>query len=123
MEKHSKKPPIRRSQAEREDLVAQWRASGQSVPQFAAERGLATSSLYQWIHPRTGKGKGKGKGKTTKRRPATKASFAEVNVIGPAAARNPTMTVSLRSGHSVSFEGAAVDPAWLESVLKVVAAC
>jgi hypothetical protein len=33
------------------------------------------------------------------------------------------MTVVLRGGHSVSFEGPAVDPRWLEAVLKVVSAC
>ena len=125
MEQITKRTPILRSRAEREELVSKWRASGKSVPQFAAEHGLADSSLYQWIaakKKRDGKGK-TGKGKGGKPKAAARASFAEVNVVGHGAARSPAMTVTLRGGHSVTFEGAAVDPAWLAAVLKAVSAC
>jgi hypothetical protein len=62
-------------------------------------------------------------GKRPKRKPSAKAAFAQVNVIGGEIASAAVMTVALRGGHSVSFEGPAVDPRWLEAVLKVVAAC
>lgn len=120
----SKRSIIKRSKAERDELVAAWRASGTSVTAFAKERGLPSSSLYQWINPpkprrRPAEGGSKGR----KRRPPAKAAFAEVNVVGQAAAGGPVMTIALRGGHSVSFEGGPVDPAWLASVLKVVGAC
>jgi hypothetical protein len=60
---------------------------------------------------------------TRKRGPSSKAGFAEVSVVGQTPARSQAMTVMLRGGHSVTFEGATVDLAWLESVLKVVSAC
>jgi transposase-like protein len=114
----------KRTQAERDELVAAWRASGKSVPVFAQERGLASSSLYQWINPAKKRPRSADRGgKRPKRKPSTKAAFAQVNVIGREIAGAAVMTVALRGGHSVSFEGPAVDPRWLEAVLKVVAAC
>jgi transposase-like protein len=115
-----KRAPIRRSKKERDELVAKWRASGKSVTRFAAEHGLAHTSLYQWIHPRDYGGSKKGKdGKRT----AAKATFAEVEVVGQIQARGPMVTVALRGGHQVTFEGAGIDAAWLGSVLEVVKAC
>lgn len=99
-----------------------WRASGKSVREFADGHGLAATSLYQWIHPpkrRRGLSKGGGR----ERKPAMKTTFTEVSIVGQAAARGPAMTIALRCGHSVTFEGPAVDPEWLGSVLKVVSAC
>jgi transposase-like protein len=117
-----KKAPIKRSKEEREELVAKWRASGKSATRFAAEHGLAHSSLYQWIHPRDYGGSKKGKdGK--RKVAAAKATFAEVEVVDEVPARGPVVTVALRCGHQVTFEGTAFDAAWLESVLKVVNAC
>lgn len=116
----------KRTKAERDELVAAWRASGKSVTGFAAERGLASSSLYQWINPKKKRRRSdEGGGKRPKRSPSapTRVAFAEVSVVGQAVARGGVMTVSLRGGHSVSFEGPAVDPRWLEAVLKVVSAC
>jgi hypothetical protein len=52
-----------------------------------------------------------------------KTTFTEVSIVGQAAARGPAMTIALRCGHSVTFEGPAVDPEWLGSVLKVVSTC
>ena len=120
MEQIRKRVPIRRSKAERDELVAKWSKSGKTVPQFAAEHGLASSSMYQWIQAHKGRS---GKDKGGKRKPTSRATFAEVNVVGQAAARSSALTVALRGGHSVTFEGPAIDPAWLESVLKVVSAC
>jgi transposase-like protein len=117
------KKPNRRSKAEREELVAKWRASGQSVYQFAAEHGLANSSLYQWVQAGKRRAQAKKKTGSRKRGPSSKAAFAEVSVVGQTPARPQAMTVTLRGGHSVTFEGATVDLAWLESVLKVVSAC
>lgn len=101
--------------------MAAWRASGKSVPVFAAEHGLASSSLYQWIHPPKKTSKTGQSGKKGRRKASPKSSFAEVNVVGQA--RGPAMTVALRGSHSVTFEGGPVDPAWLASVLRVVSAC
>jgi transposase len=123
VEQITKRAPILRSRAERDELVEKWRASGKSVPRFAAEYGLADSSLYQWIAAKKKRGEKGNTGKGTRRKPKAAATFAEVNVVGPAATRSAAMTVALRGGHSVTFEGPAVDPAWLESVLKVVSAC
>ena len=124
MEQLTKRAPILRSKAERDELVAKWRASGKSVPQFAAAHGLADSSLYQWIAAKKKRG---SEGKTRKAKrgkaKAAMAAFAKVNVVGQATASGASMTVALRVGHSVTFEGPAVDLAWLESVLKVVSAC
>ncbi len=39
----------KRTKAEREEWVAEWQASGKPVRVFAAEQGLASSSLYQWV--------------------------------------------------------------------------
>lgn len=93
------------------------------MPQFAAERELASSSLYQWIQAQRRGGRKQGKDGKDKQKPAPKAAFAEVNVVGQAVPRGPAMTVALRGSHSVTFEGPAVDPTWLASVLKVVSAC
>ena len=125
MEQITKRAPVLRSKAERDELVAKWRASGKSVPQFAAEHELADSSLYQWIAAKKKRGsKGKTrKAKRAKAKAASRTTFAKVNVVGQAATRGAAMTVALRGGHSVTFEGPAVDPAWLRSVLKVVSAC
>lgn len=120
MEQNKKRSSVVRSDEERDELVAKWRASGESVPRFAAKHGLASSSLYQWIAARKER---RPKGKGGKPKASSKASFAEVNVVGQVAARSPAMTVALRGGHSVTFEGPAVDPVWLASVLKVVSAC
>lgn len=120
MEHIKKRAPIRRSKAERDELVAKWRASGQTPSRFAAEHGLASSSLHQWIAAGRGRGtkrKGRKPGRTAK------AAFTEVSAVGQIAARGSAMTVALRGGHSVTFEGGAVDPVWLESVLRVVSAC
>ena len=118
----------KRSRGERDELVAQWSASGKPVPQFAAERGLAPSSLYQWVRSRkdaTAKKKAnKRKRRSTAAKP--KSAFTELRVAGqvsPSATRGPAMTIALRGGHSVTFEGTAVDPTWLKSVLEVVKAC
>jgi hypothetical protein len=121
----SKKRSItKRSKAERDEIVAAWRASGKSVPAFAAEHGLASSSLYQWINPPKPGGRARATGsKRSKARPLAKPAFAEVNIVGHTVGATPVMTVVLRGGHSVSFEGPAVDPRWLEAVLKVVSAC
>ena len=113
----------KRSKAERDELVAAWRASGKSVPAFAAEHGLASSSLYQWINPPTKEGRATKRSSRQKSKLSARPAFAEVNVVGQAAAGAPVMTVVLRGGHSVSFEGPAVDPRWLEAVLKVVSSC
>lgn len=34
----------------RRDAVAAWRASGLSVPQYALQLGVNSSTLYTWIH-------------------------------------------------------------------------
>lgn len=119
MDKNNRKPPARRTKAEREQWVARWRESGKSVPEFAAEHGLASSSLYQWIRPPGTRSKKKGKSQ----RPPAKPAFAEVSVVGRSPTRKPAMTIGLRCGHSVTFEDGMVDPSWLASVLKVVSAC
>ncbi len=119
-----KRSRTRRSKTEQGELVAAWRESGKSVSAFAAEHGLASSTLYQWIHPTKRGAKGESAGKRRKRKSSPKATFTEVSVVGQAAAaRGPAMTVALRSGHSVTFECAPVDLAWLGSVLKVVSTC
>ncbi len=115
-----KRSQTKRSKAERDELVLAWRASGKSVTAFAAEHGLPSSSLYQWIRPRSKRHRtDRGAGKSG----ASKSEFAEINVLGNAGMRGPTMTVMLRSGDSVTFEGAPVDVARLAAVLKVVRAC
>ena len=100
--------------------MAAWRASGKSVTAFAKERGLPSSSMYQWINPPKTRRRGQA-GK--RRKPVSKAAFAEVAVVDSVAVSSPVLTVALRGGHSVSFEGGAVDPSWLAAVLKVVSAC
>ena len=47
MNEIKKSRKTRRTEAEREEWAAKWRASGKTVPVFAAEQGLASSSLYQ----------------------------------------------------------------------------
>ncbi len=112
---------MKRSKAERDKFVLAWRASGKSVTAFAAEHGLASSSLYQWIHPQSERRK---TDEGAARRGTPKAAFAEINVVGSAAAHDSsTMTIALRSGDSVTFEGAPVDVARLAAVLKVLRAC
>lgn len=114
------------SKAERGELVAAWRASGKPVPAFAAEHGIGASTLYQWINPpkkRSANGKEVGKRKNRKKAPKGAGAFAEVSVVGRAAVHTPVMTVALRGGHSVTFEGGAVDPVWLGSVLRLVSTC
>ncbi len=121
MNEIKKSRKTRRTEAEREEWAAKWRASGKTVPVFAAEQGLASSSLYQWVRPaKAGSGKSKRGGR---RKPAAKAAFHEVSVVGERVADSPSMTVALAGGRSVSFEGGPVDPRWLASVLKVVSAC
>lgn len=125
MEKATTKRRRRWSAAEQDELVAKCRASGLTVRQFAAENGLPASSVCRWIQSRKASGTKstdkRGKRTSPARKP--KASFAEVNVVGQAAGRGPTMTVALRCGHSVTFEGEVVDVARLEAVLKVIRAC
>lgn len=96
-----------------------------SVPDFAAAHGLPPSNLYQWIRALKGAQAAPSgqKPARVRRRPAPKASFAEVSVVGQAAPRGLTMTIALAGGHTVTFEGGIVDAAWLHSVLKVVRAC
>jgi len=88
------------------------------------EHGLASSSLYQWIHPKRKRGTtSEEAGKSRKRKRSQEAAFTEVSVVGQVRTHASAMTVALRGGHSVTFEGAPVDPAWLGSVLRVVSAC
>lgn len=115
-----KRSRAKRAKAERDEFVVAWRASGQSVTAFAAEHGLASSSLYRWIRPRSQQRK---TDQSAGKRGVTKAAFTEINVVGNAAVRDSTMTVALRSGDSVTFQGAPVDVARLAAVLKVVRAC
>jgi transposase-like protein len=121
----AKKSRTFRSRTERDELVAKWRASGMSVPDFAAAHGLPPSNLYQWIRALKDAQASPSRSKSTsaRRKAAPKASFAEVSVVGQAAPRGLTMTIALAGGHTVTFEGGIVDAAWLHSVLKVVRAC
>ena len=121
MDEDKRKRSAKRTQAERDEWVTKWRASGKTAPAFAAEHGLASSSLYQWIRPKKARG-GEGK-RNRNRKPVEKPAFTEVSVVDKAARRGAAMTVTLRGGHSVTFEGARVEPAWLGAVLKVVSAC
>lgn len=121
MEQLKKRRSKRRSKAERDELLSKWRASGKTVRQFSAEHGLTLSSMYAWISGQQVLGvenKACGRGMAKSR-----AKFSEVNVVLPTTNRGTAMTITLRSGHSVTFEGLRVDPAWLASVLKVVNAC
>ena len=116
-----------RTKAERDAWVARWRESGKSVRGFAAEHGLASSSLYQWLRASGSGAKERARGA------APKAAFAEVKVIGstpaPASASasascGMTLTVALRGGEAITFEGAQqLDPAWLAKVVEAVRAC
>src|SRR5271157_2998317 len=42
---------VLRSAEERERLISGWRASGRSVPVFARQEGVPSSTLYQWVRP------------------------------------------------------------------------
>ena len=113
--------PKRRTKAEREAWVKRWRESGRSVPAFAAEHGLASSSLYQCINPPRS-----AERKKRKTRPS-KAAFTEVKVTNavPVSRRaGSSVTITLRSGHAVTVaETARVDPSWLAQVVKAVSGC
>ncbi len=120
MDESKRKQCSKRTKAEREEWVAEWQASGKPVRVFAAEQGLASSSLYQWVRRlKTGGEKHDKKN----RKPAAQSAFTEVSIVGRPAAAPPAMTIALRGGHSVTFEGVPVDAAWLASVLKVMSAC
>jgi transposase-like protein len=127
VEQDQENPRAARTKAERDGLLSELRASGKTVREFALEHGLPPSSVYQWVRTRReGESKRKAKkGKTGAK--ASKSSFTEVNVVGQlgatAASRTPAITVTLRCGHAVTFEGQRLDLAWLKSVLKVVSAC
>lgn len=115
---------MKRTKAEREALLAKLRASGKSVREFAAEHGVPASSVYQWRQTQR-----KASSKSKRREVATepgKSAFTEVNVVGHLAAgasRSSGLTVALRCGHTVSFEGQRLDLSWLKSVLEVVGTC
>ena len=124
MEQDEERPRGKRTKAERETLLAKLRASGKSVREFAAEHGVPASSVYQWRQTQR-----KAAAQSKKRKDAAepgKSAFTEVNVVGPLAAgasRSAGLTVALRCGHTVSFEGQRPDLGWLKSVLEVVGAC
>ena len=93
---------------------------------FAAENGIGASTLYRWLgapKKQPTRGKEAGKRRTSKAWCKGASGFAEVSVVGRTTAQSPVMTIALRGGHSVTFEGGAVDPAWLGSVLRAVSAC
>ena len=125
MEEDQSKPRAQRTKAERKQLLVELRASGRSVREFAVERGLPPSSVYQWVRSeKLAQPSRKGK-KGNQARPPTPA-FAELKVVGQVTAtssRTPAITVSLRCGHAVTFESERLDLAWLKSVLKVISAC
>ncbi|HHH27591.1 MAG TPA: hypothetical protein ENK57_04465 [Polyangiaceae bacterium] len=124
MEQDEERPRGKRTKAERETLLAELRASGKSVREFAAEHGVPASSVYQWRQTQR-----KAAAQSKKRKDAAepgKSAFTEVNVVGPLAAgasRSAGLTVALRCGHTVSFEAQRPDLGWLKSVLEVVGAC
>ena len=124
MEQDEERPREKRTKAERAALLAKLRASGKSVREFAAEHGVPASSVYQWRQTQR-----KASAKSKKRKDATepgKPAFTEVNVVGQLAAgasRSTGLTVALRCGHTVSFEGQRPDLGWLKSVLELVGAC
>jgi len=96
-----------------------------TVRQFAEDSSVPPSSMYEWLRSRQAP-TAKRKRERRKRPPtaiASKTTFAEVSVLGQVATRGPAMTIALRNGDSVTFEGEAVDVARLEAVLKVVRAC
>lgn len=102
-----------------------WRASGKSVPEFAAEQGLLTSNLYRWARAQQESRRARSRGESTRgqSRRKPKGSFAAVSVVGQAMPRTLTTTIALPGGPTVTFEGETVDVVWLQSVLKVVRGC
>ena len=125
MEQDQVKPRAHRTAAERKQLLVELRASGKSVREFALERGLPQSCVYQWVRAEK-QAKTSRKGKKGKQAKPPAPAFAEVKVVGQVNAtssRTPAITVALRCGHAVTFESERLDLAWLKSVLKVVSAC
>ncbi len=117
-------PRAKRTKEDRERLLAELEASGQSVREFARERGLPTSSVYQWVRAKKGP---KAKPKSKRRKPkTTQPAFTEVQVVAPSVpstSSEPAITVTLRCGHAVTFESHRPDLAWLRNVIKVVGSC
>ena len=103
--------------------MAAWRASGQKVPEFGKAHGIPASTLYQWIRGHDDGGEGRRRAKPRQRPSKGATAFTEVKVVGPVQGQRPAVTVTLRSGHSVTLEGGLVDPGWLGSVLEVMARC
>lgn len=126
MEQDREKARAKRTKAERELLLAELRASGKSVREFALERGLPSSSVYQWVRAEKQKQTKRKAKKGKAGHKSTAPVFTEVNVVGQTSvisSRTPSITIALRCGHAVTFESQRLDLAWLKSVLKVVSAC
>ena len=114
----------RRSAAEWAEIVAQWKASGQSRDAYAKRHGLNAGTLGWW---RTQLDHGRVSRSTSARRnasgtrqksPRTKVAFAEVRVA-QAQSVAPRLEVVARSGHVVRIEG-EVDAVALRAVLQAV---
>lgn len=111
----------RRPASEWAELVAEWRASGQTQREFAAERGLSASTLASWCR------KLRDGGQRRKRRRRETRRFTEVRVLEPASIDTPAslssvVQVTTPSGFVVRVSG-QVDPLTLRALLEGLSAC
>lgn len=93
---------------ERRRLVARWRASGQSVRNFATKHGVGISTFYEW----------------SRRFPNTdETGFTEVEIVQRPDHSNATSGIELELAGVVVRVGANVQSDALRRVLEVLRSC
>ena len=114
-----KEPRRNRHATEWSEIVARWRASGETSKEFASRHGLNNGTLLWWSSRLS-----KQSAVTRRRAPGQKGSaFEEVMVTGVAMpSTTMRMEVVTRGGRVVRWEG-SVDVGSLREVLQAVESC
>lgn len=110
-----------RSRAEIDRLVVEWRDSGCSVRNFAEAKGLAESTLYQWVAAR--RLESPKKDYLASQGGQTTQGFARIEVAEATPTGSASLTIETRGGRRVLVGGGKIDGERLRRVVEALEAC